>query len=370
VVSAELSALSLWWWRELKDTGFGIVDSVQPNRLARVVLVLGPAAATIKAQKSNTVLDDIVLLHSASGDLPTLLSEFWPASRQQRVTVEVALPPEKVLVRYLTLPAVSEREIGKILDLRMERELPLGREQVYIDWSITERDTQNRKLVVAIGIVRRAEVDRVRAAIAQWSWKPGRIGLLRGDQLQFNFLTTHNDARSLATSDWHRPLAQSAAVLAAMTVITLAGQWMYERTHVSSALQEAKSQLKQQASQRAQIVKLSEPATELRKLMATPSVADVLSDLTALLPTDTWVSDVEIQSPSGSATSIHVVGYTPTATELVNRIEASEQFSNVELVSATSAGVASGTDRVELTAVSTPISTTQSSPNQAEASGT
>jgi len=330
---------------------FAIADRVKPDRLTRVVLVLGEDGTKITARRSNAALEDVVLACDSAGGLPASLAAFWPEDRPRRLNVEVALSAEKVLVRHLTLPAVSDRDLGKILELRMDRELPLARDRVGVDWTIAKRNKQSDKVVVAIGIVRRRVIDDALASIEGWGWKPMRIGLLcDDDKLQFDFLTPRHDSRSIVTNHWHWPLAKTAGVLATAILVVLGSQWSYERTHVASALGQARLQLKEQAHQHAQFIKLSESAVSLHKLMTTPAADQLLADLTALLPMDTWVSDLEIQSGAGSETTIRLIGYTPTATELVNLIEASKRFGNVELVSATSAGLGSASDRVELSA--------------------
>jgi hypothetical protein len=77
----------------------------------------------------------------------------------------------------------------------------------------------------------------------------------------------------------------------------------------------------------------------------------VLAAISVAVPQDSWIYEMQIHTPTAAAALVEVEAYTPAATGLVDALEQSPAFEQVQLVQATSAGVASGgADRIELTA--------------------
>ncbi len=376
VAGSELAALAAWWRHETKALAQDLVDCSQPHRLRGVTLLISESEARVTARKANAPIEDVALVYDAQRLLPESLQEFWPPDRPQQVRLEIGLSPDSVLLRQMALPALADREIAKMVELRLERELPLARDRLYVDWTIVERkknpnqanhsqtshnqashnQASHGQVVVAIGIVRKEWLDRILTRVRQWGWKPVRVGLCSAvGSLQFNFLETLQHSRATTNSRLHPLMTLSASLVVALAVV-LGGQWIYERARLSKALNVAQLQLQTHAKQRRKLERESEPLMRLKALMKKPSTAQVLIDLTESLPSDTWVSDLEIQRATDNQATIRLVGYAPSAVGLVNLIESKEQFAGVELISS-AVGFGSQGERVELSAKWAPPAT-------------
>jgi general secretion pathway protein L len=73
--------------------------------------------------------------------------------------------------------------------------------------------------------------------------------------------------------------------------------------------------------------------------------AEILADVTARVPQDTWLTTFELKGRT-----LRLVGLSPDAATVVKLLTDSSQLTGVELRSSTSAGPGTGKDRFEITA--------------------
>ena len=99
-----------------------------------------------------------------------------------------------------------------------------------------------------------------------------------------------------------------------------------------------------------QIGRESQPAQELARVSAKADAIDVLASLTETIPPDSWVSDLDVRSAATGTPEMRLSGFAPAATTLAEMLEKTRRFGAVRLESATSAGLGSAMDHLQLSA--------------------
>lgn len=349
-VTAELAAFAAWWVHELREIWLFLAEKVSPARASRFLLQLEENGGVLRPLRADGAASAERRFEFDQGRALPTLSQLWPEEAQRSARVFVALPPSKVLICSLRLPPVGNQDLPGIVELQLERELPLPRELLYVDWQAEPRRAgQPRRVEVAI--TKRVDVDRLLADIQSWGWQVAGVGIAAGrDVPRFNLLPprSHRLDFRMGKQDWR--LTRVAIALSGIYLLTIGGQWWYERTSLAARLQDARAQVAKIEQQRSAIAERSKPVLALRELMTTPSGGQVLSDMTAAVPADSWVYEIEIRTPARADSSVKLEAYSPSAAALVDALERSPGFEQVQLVRTASAGVATGKDRVELTA--------------------
>jgi hypothetical protein len=329
VLQLEVESLLSWWMHELREVAEALLSRVAP-RLVRPLVV--------------RVEGDGLLVQGECATPEQL--EVLRGSRAIGV-----IEPEHALAHELHLPASVERDMDRALDLYMERELPLPRDRMCVDWEVVRRDRAHHRIVVRLLAVHRERVERLRDTLASHGLRVVRIAARApGDELLGRLQPRERQAARFRLTALDRRLAMAAAALAAITVCVVAGQWMHERWSLRGELATARELASRSASLTTRLREDSRPAVALAQLTRTPDAADVLIRLTETVPVDTWAYELEVKpEPSGSY-QVKVGGFAPAATTLVDTLEKSPQFNQVRLISATSAGLGTTRDRLQLTA--------------------
>lgn len=323
--SDELNAFVAWWLYELRE-----VWRVASERLA-------------SKQSRHFVID----LSERPGDLGELESFAAAVPAQARATV--LLPETSVLKCELRLPPVAERDVAPAVELQLERKLPLPREQLYLDWRVREA-LADRSRIVDVVMARRAVADRVRDGVRARGWRPVAITSKEPDGRQyFNLLPAPTRRLSFAVGKRERYLAWSAAALIFVYAVAAVGKGWLERAIVSEDIGKARAQSTRIEKQRALLVTEGKAIAQLHAVMLRPSAADGLLAVSSALPHDSWIYQADIRALANGV-SVNLEGYTPSATSLLQGLEGSGRLDAIELIEATSAGVGSGSERVELKA--------------------
>lgn len=348
-VAAELTAVWAWWIHELREIWHSLVGRVAPDRARRFVVEFSGDAGVIRSMGAAKDAEPRHFTLSADGGLPEL-NQIWKQDAPVNARAELILPGSSVLTCQLSLPPVHDRDIGRVIDLQLERELPLSRDHLYIDWEILERRA-DRSTVVVVAMTRRSQIDQLRDAVRSWNWRIVRIAVNDGKgQPRFNLLPARSSRLklTLGARDWH--LVWSAFALCAVCLVTCIAQWGYERYSLAEPLDSALVQVAGLQRQRAELAAGSKPIASLLKMMGLQGVPQTLANLSAAVPADTWMYQLEIRAQAAQTPLIRFEAYTPAVSTLIERLEQSRELENVQLVESATADVATSMQRVELTA--------------------
>lgn len=341
----ELLALCMWWFNEIHQAWLDLLGRVSAERARRFMVRLNPAGGRITqiGGEQTVVLKDFV----ATGPLgiPPLQS-FWSDGAPARGHAMVSLPDTAVLLRHLHLPALSEREAAAAIELQLERELPLSREAFYTSWDM-QRRAVDRSWDVTIAIAHRRDIDSVYEAITAWGWQVQAVGPGENDaKVGFNLLPVRARTFDLSFGRRERLLGWGAAALLALCIVTVLGQWSYERLSLADELENARSRLAVLQRREAELEKLSAPVIALRTLMNDKSAVDALTAMSSVIPQDTWIYQSQVQAAASTPLQIRIEAFTPSASALAKQIQASPQWQQVKILQASAVGT--GQERVEL----------------------
>lgn len=332
-----------------------LLGRVAPRWVTRTLVWIGPHNGSISVVRGTQRACVSPLPKDILGEASQTLNalEIPEIVRGTRAVFTVA--PEYVLTHTLALPASAAPDLDEVVSLQLERECPLPLDRVYVHHRIRRRWPTERKIEVDILIIQRDRVERLQALAQQWGLRLVRIGVgsAAGD-ITGNFLRTPHTTRRLRLNAIDRRLARSALACAALFLVTLAFHWGYERVVIGRELRRlvppaaAADRLTQELRTQAA------PAEALAAVMRQSDALDILITLTDDIPADSWVYELEVSAQGPQVPRIKLSGFTPAATTLASQLQRLGHFDDVRLVSAISAGLGSGQDRLQLTARQTP----------------
>lgn len=324
--SDEINAFIAWWLHELRETWLVTSDRFAPK------------------QSRHFVID----LTERRGD-PAELADFSADHVPAHARATVLLPESSVLRCELRLPPVAQRDVARVVELQLERKLPLPPEQLYVDWRVREA-LADRSRIVDVIMARRTVIDRLRESVLARGARPVAITSKEpAGRQHFNLLPAPTRRLSFAVGTRERYLAWSAAALIFVYVAVAVGKGWLERASISDDLAQARAQMTKIREQRALLVTQGKPIALLHKVMSQPSAAEALVAVSSAFPQDSWIYQADIRALAGSV-SVNLEGYAPSGTALLQGLEGSGRLEAIELIEATSAGVGSGSERVELKA--------------------
>jgi hypothetical protein len=350
---AEGGAFGGWWVQELRDIWAACIARLAPNRALQFIVDLQSTRGAIRRVSGTQVIDSVEFTVGPNGELPPA-EQVWPKGSPRGARAAIYLPPHAVLVCEVALPPVNERELNSVVELQLERKLPLPREALYIDWKVASKAGDDSRRVVAVA-TRRSYVEELRSGVRAWGWRLTAVRTSQEATHSLNLLPapTHRLNLQIGKSDVH--LLWGAAGLAAMYCATVLGQWLYERTSLDPALSDAKAQLAAIERQRAELASSSAPIAALRRHMHTPSASDAMVAISAAMPPGSWAYQTQIEASAEVPIAIEVEGYSPSAAALVDVLENSARLERVELVQAGGAAIDSNGERFDLKARLLPV---------------
>jgi general secretion pathway protein L len=217
----------------------------------------------------------------------------------QDLRLALCLPQDAVLRRRLLLPEAARDNLRQIGAFEMDRQTPFRIEQVYYDLrelpSTAPAGRIAAELVAAPRSAVDAKLDHLRAA----GIAIDAVDLCDGDKRLGVNLLPPDMAR--VHSDPRRRLNLILAGAALLLVLLCLGQWLHNRTDALATMQAQVDDMHADAQKVALLRKQLEDSAGASGFLArrkTESVAvvDVLQDLTARIPDDTWLERFTVDS--------------------------------------------------------------------------
>ena len=257
----------------------------------------------------------------ALGDAGSLVSGI----KADRLTITLTLPRDLVLERDLSLPSGVEENLRQVLGFELDRLTPFGAEQAYYDYRVLGRRAANQKLDLRIVVAPRVRVEPWLNALSEAGLAPTVVDPA-GVWPRANLLPPEARPRQ----GWMRSKLNWLLMLLPLTLLVgmLVLPIWYKRGLVEQLDQEL-TQVRRSANETLSLREKLDKNTQsalyvVNKRSSTPPVVDVLQELTALIPDDTWVQQLELRQGQ-----LQIRGESALATVLLERLEDSEMFSGV-----------------------------------------
>jgi hypothetical protein len=324
---------------------------ILPRVVTRAVVSLRSDTGSlwlVRGQKHELLL---TFAADPRGSWPESLNLPESAKAVSGARTTVLLDPQYVLTHNLILPESVERNLDQVITLQLERECPIPPERACFDKTITGRLKPERQLQVQVLIAHRQRVEQARRIVSGWGLNVTRVGMgTTPEQVTGNFLRKRAQTTRLEWTRTQRRLSVSAAALAVLWLCIVAIHWTYERIQVGHEIERLRAPAETAARLAHDLQARAQPGEALVRLMSQPDAADTLTRLTTEIPKDAWVYDLEVTAQWPQPAHIKLSGFAPVATMLIGHLENDGQFQRVRLVSALSAGLGSGLDRIQITA--------------------
>jgi general secretion pathway protein L len=296
--------------------------------------------------------------HSGEGDRPLgrfSLDENGARKRERLLEETPGLAEAKVLFRLsasqglrktLKLPMAAEENLAQVLAFEMDRLTPFKSDQVYYDAKVAARSSATRQITVDLLLTPRGKLDALIEELTAWGWQPAIVDIAGDSPLGlFNLLPhKYRPVRSRWPGTFNAALASIIVLLLAALAIlpiwidrSVAAALEQEVRKVSKIAKEVEA-LRQEAD------KLQQEARFLQqKKRAEPVVSDMLEELSRVIPDNTWLNGLQYNDKKTV-----IQGQSPSASSLIELIEASPYFRNTSFVSPVTKDVSSGLERFQI----------------------
>ncbi|MEL6476089.1 MAG: PilN domain-containing protein [Pseudomonadota bacterium] len=310
-----------WWGGELAR--------VVPGPLRRAVW---PRRPVIAAEPGPDGLH-LTLRQGRAAPLGPL--ETLPARQRQRLTRAVrvnqaetvlALPADRVITRRVTLPLAAEPDLAAMLPFEIDRLTPFSAEEIYYAHRVIDRSPGTGKLEIDLIFIPRADLAGEECALAEAGLTPARIDLSlpSGGLAGLDLMPRREVARRSPGQTLAIGLGTVCALLALAFLVvkdrTLADT-LEDRQRQLSQLRRAAIARSEALPRASATDLLAVAAYEAKK--ARPRAVDLLTDLTAALPDDTWLISLSL-----SQQELRINGTSADANALIGIFERHRRFSN------------------------------------------
>lgn len=242
---------------------------------------------------------------------------------RQDLRLALCLPQQTVLRRRLLLPEAARDNLRQIGAFEMDRQTPFRVDQVYYDLRELKGPAPAGRIAAELVVAPRAAVDAKLEHLRNAGIAIDAVDLCEGDaRLGVNLLPPE---RARAHRDPRRRLNLALAAAALVLLVLCLGQYLHNRQEALAAMQTQVDDMRADAQKIAQLRKQLEDSTGAAGFLAkrkTDSVAvvDVLQDLTARIPDDTWLERFTVDS-SGR---VGIQGQSAKAASLIDVLQGSK----------------------------------------------
>lgn len=341
-----------WWLGELSD----LVPEWVRSRLAwrpETLLVVADDPDWVLFRSGGGEPGEVDRMRPSGEDpgmtrerLPRLMAGF----EDDHPRTILCLPRRRLLVKRLHLPAAAEENLRQVLSYEMDRQTPFKASSVYFDYRILGHDQRTRELIVDLVVVPRETLDTVVEQAESRGLALDGVDALAGDAARpaafgANLLPPERRVRRAhATARVNAALGVAAVVLLGLVMwqslaikrdrIEVLEQRVAETRREAMAVAELRGELEEAVHSANFLV---------RKKEGHPVLVNVLRELTALMPDDTWLTRLRLEA--GEA---QLYGESRSASRLIGILDDSPMLSGANFISPVTTNTSTGDERFNL----------------------
>lgn len=274
----------------------------------------------------------------------TALVPVLPADVQQILV----LPPSAVLVQTLQLPLAAARNLTTVVGYELDRFTPFDAAQLYF---VVRQDKRSGAVIhVTLVAILRERLDQILAECSALGLQPHAVDVRgsNGQPMGIDLLPIPLRARQPRSG---RGLQRKLFWLCGILLVVGMLLWLNDRQRVLSEMQ---ATVQAQKAQVAQIQKIRQQLTNtrgaanylIRRKSAQPTLAALLNELTACLPRDTWIDQLEINDSA----EVSFSGQSAKASALIARIKACHSLESAQFQGVIQPDAQTGKDHFSLRA--------------------
>ncbi len=325
-----------WWGNQLLTLVPARVRDwlIQPREQLILSMQQGYVTLTLSGKQRLQQLGEFSLDETGTERRQELFEDN-PSLNETEVVLR--LSPHHVLRRVFALPAAAAENLDQVVAFEMDRLTPFTAEQVYFQARLVQKNARSDQIDVELVLVLRDKLDDILDRLSAWGLMPEVVDVQPDDdedvdpsEVRYNLLPQHMRPKR---SHWVKALNIFLGVVLSLFVLLIFAmpiwfdrQWMLTlQEQVEKAERTAKEvqSLKMDVDRR-----MHESVFVLEKKQQAPILIDVLNELSRIIPDKTWLTSLQYKDRR-----IQIQGQSPSASTLIEIIEASPVFQQTRFVS-------------------------------------
>jgi general secretion pathway protein L len=344
LIRGGIAAFFAWWMGELAGLMPRRLRSAGGRRRRGMVLALGHDATTV----AELTAEGERTLGSVPSDAPDgeqrLRALLRQAQRRGR-PVTLRLAGELGLRKTLELPLAAKDDLEQLLRFEMDRLTPFGADEVHFAQRILASDLPGRRLSVELQVVPKRVVEQALASAQHLGLNPARVELAAdagGGAEPLNLLRA--EPGSARESRVTRALVMLALILGVIAVAIPLRRQQATLEDLQDRVAAARAEAEDSLDLRERLDQLTQSSLFLvAEKTRHPMVAEVLAELTRLVPDQAHIVQLDIDDGS-----VQLHGYARTASDLIGLLDQSALFRTPQFRSPVTQDPRSGTERFHL----------------------
>ncbi len=339
-------------WQQWRGEIAALVPAGLRSRLTGgvsiVAIDLDGDAVTVR-RFSDDGVSEIARLARAEFDaahLRRVLAPYLSKPWFLRDSFALRLPDAAALRRNLSLPLAARRNIASLLDIELERQSPVDRDEIYHDYRILRIDRTAGRIDLVWRMVRRKSVAPA-LEICRQAGVDLAVIAFTGDEAPAdggNFPVESGAALLLRLRHW---LVRGLLMLILALVVALAAGAYSRNQQALDAFTVRVDQARLAARASLQLQHEIDAARQRTALLLREkqglTVTRLLAETTRLLPSGSWITGFSYQDGE-----VHLQGYSNAASSLIALFDASPLFTAAEFRAPLVQGQSPGTEQFDL----------------------
>lgn len=339
----------LHWWG-------GQLSFLVPSRFKEVFgakrdyLIVKPEADNFElvlySQQGNRLLGQFAL-DEAGKQARDQLFQQQPSLQEAEVILRLAAG--QALCKRFKLPAAAEENLKQVIAFEMDRQTPFKSDQVYYDVRIVDRISATHQIKVELVVVLREKLDELLEALAGWEMYPDRVDV---EQVQsssdFGHYNLLPEKWRPKKNQWPKILNGGLGFSLGLILLTALLLPLWKDRQLALELEQ---QVREVGKTAQKVEKLKEEADRLlhetrfllEKKRTQPVLVDMLNELSQRIPDHTWLNSLRFRDGR-----LQIQGESPSASALIEILEASPFFENTRFVSPVTQDRTSGLERFQV----------------------
>jgi general secretion pathway protein L len=320
-----------WWGGELAALLPARWRALLAERSEALLLEIRAEQLVIWRQTAAACVESAsIALEAAEADRQALVERVRAEVDDPNLRTYYCIAPGRSLRRQFSLPVAAESNLRQVLAFEMDRQTPFKAEQVYFDFRIGERDPAARNLPVTLIVVPRAPLDADLARLAAGALRLDGVDCWRdgpgSGRMGLNLLPAERRPRRVNPRlRLNLGLAAAAAVLLVTVMLLSLSNREAALAAMTEQVEKAQNAAKQVSTLRKTLQDSIAAANFLsRRKQETPVMVELLADLSARLPDDTYLERLAVDEKY----KIDVQGLSDNTTKLVEGLAQSEVVAN------------------------------------------
>ena len=336
-----------WWTGELLSMVPENIRKILGAGTQFLILTLDDHGIGLTHIKDGAEIPLVHFLPNESGD-ESKAKFFKDNPHLADLKIALRLTPTQGLRKQIKLPMAAIENLGQVVSFEMDRLTPFKSDQVYFSNFIVNRFKATRQILVEVILTPRGKLDAILSQLAGAGWQPDII-YLAGDAKPglYNLLPAQFKPAKNPWPDYIN-LGLGISTLSLILLLIILPVWSArsESLRLKSEVKSTTKTAREVQSMQEQSEKLLHQARFLQdKKHTEPVLVDALEELSRVIPDGTWLNGMQFNNRR-----VIIQGQSPSASSLIQRIEASAFFHNVSFVSPVTKDTVNGLERFQIAA--------------------